>query len=144
MAYTTEERPGMSDSYADSLTDEEIAKKEAEEEGDEPLTAKSFGKKFMPQIEKKMSDMLEEKMKGTAKKETDLETQITALEAKLKEAQGVIATLAGDLPRGVKAGYRASTAPDTVTTKEAPNTPKPDPLGDMYNWMTTSLGNHPG
>ncbi|MDD3906486.1 MAG: hypothetical protein PHS46_08220 [Candidatus Omnitrophica bacterium] len=32
MAYTTEERPGMSDSYADSLTDEEIAKKEAEEE----------------------------------------------------------------------------------------------------------------
>jgi hypothetical protein len=119
-------------------------KAEAETEGDEPLTAKSFGKKFMPQIEKKMSDMLSASRKETTEKEAGLEAQITALEAKLKEAQGVIATLAGDLPRGVKAGYRASLATETVTTKEAPNTPKADPLGDMYSWMTTSLGSKPG
>ena len=62
----------------------------------------------------------------------------------LKEQQNVIMTLAGDMPRGVRNGYRASLAESTLTKKESPNQPQADPLSDMYSWMTNSLAGHPG
>lgn len=121
----------------------EKAKAETEPDGDEAAEKvdemKAFEDKFMPLIEKKMSDMIAASRKEHTEKEAGLEAQIVTLAAQLKEAQGVIQTLAGDLPRGVRAGFRASTAETTTTTKEAPNQPKADPLGEMYSWMTQSL-----
>lgn len=133
-------KKGMEGSPEEETTE---PKKEAAEEGDEE-TPKDFEKKVGAIVKKEIDAALAAQRKEMTEKEAGLEAQITALDAKLKEAQAVIVTLAGDLPRGVKAGYRASVAPETVTTKEAPNAPKPDPLGEMYNWMTQSLGSHSG
>lgn len=118
-------------------------KDEAATEGDEPITPKNFGKKAMPFVKKEIDEAIALSLKGMTEKEAGLEAQIVKLEAALKETQGVIQTLAGDLPRGVRAGFRASTAETTVTMKAAANEPKADPLGDMYSWMTSSLGSKP-
>jgi hypothetical protein len=104
----------------------------------------ALAEKIMPLIEKKMADMIAASRKETTEKEAGLEAQIAAITAQVKEAQNVIMTLSGDLPRGVRQGFRAATAAETLTTKEAPNQPKADPLGEMYSWMTQSLANHPG
>jgi hypothetical protein len=103
-----------------------------------------IAEQIMPAIEKKMSEMIAASRKETTEKEAGLEAQIVALTAQLKEQQGVIMTLAGDMPRGVRNGYRASLAESTLTKKESPNQPQADPLGDMYSWMTNSLAGHPG
>jgi hypothetical protein len=134
----------VAEKAAEGSPEEEAAEPEAEAaaEGDY-ITHKAFAEKFMPMIEKKMSDMITASRKETTEKEAGLEAQITTLTAQLKEQQAVIVSLAGDMPRGVRAGFRASTAESTLTTKESPNAPKADPLGDFQSWITTSLSNRP-
>lgn len=139
--------------------EEDKAETEADEEA-EGETPKKFEKKMTPEkkevdyeemakgLEPHISKMIEKKMaesrKESATKEAGLTKQIETLTAKLKEVEAVAKTLAGDLPRGVKDGYRASQSASTITTKEAPNQPAPDPLGDFYGWVTESLGHQTG
>jgi hypothetical protein len=130
---------------------------EAEAEGDAPkkfekkMTAKkeaeidytAMAAGLAPHITALIDARMAESRKETATKEAGLTSQITTLETKLKEVEAVAKMLAGDLPRGVKDGYRASQSSTTVTTKDATNQPAPDPLGDFYGWVTESLGHQP-
>lgn len=141
-----EEAAQVTPEVAAPVMTEKAAEPEAkpeEEAAEKPDEMAAFIEKFMPVIEKKMSDMITASRKEVAEKEAGLEAQITTLAAQVKEAQAVIVTLAGDMPRGVRAGFRASTDQSTLTTKEAPNAPKPDPLGDFQSWITTSLAQRP-
>jgi hypothetical protein len=125
-------------------TDEEEPDGDEEDGEAKPEEVDKFKKKFMPAVKKEINEMIAASRKETTEKEAGLEAQIVALTAQLKEQQNVIMTLAGDMPRGVRNGYRASLAESTLTKKESPNQPQADPLSDMYSWMTNSLAGHPG
>lgn len=107
---------------------------------------KAFGPHIDKMIDAKMNAAKKEREAADAKaaeKEAGLTAKITTLETKLKEVEAVAKTLAGDLPRGVKDGYRASQAASTITTKDAPAAPAPDPLADFYNWAVEVSHNAP-
>ena len=125
-------------------TDEEEPDGDEEDGEAKPEEVDKFKKKFMPAVKKEVNEMIAASRQETTEKEAGLEAQIVALTAQLKEQQNVIMTLAGDMPRGVRNGYRASLAESTLTKKESPNQPQADPLSDMYSWMTNSLAGHPG
>ncbi len=141
----------------DESATEAPADEEVEAEGEAP---KKFEKKMAPAKKEAEVDYvtmaaglaphitalidarMSESRKETATKEAGLTATIETLTAKLKEVEAVARTLAGDLPRGVKDGYRASQSGKVVTVKEGDG-PAPDPLGDFYGWVTESLGNQP-
>lgn len=145
---------GLKFKEGDAVVDDKAAKPvvegSPEEEKKEPPAEaaaepdwEAMSAKMAPHINKMIEAKMAAAKKETTEKEAGLTAQITALQAKVKEVEAVAKTLAGDLPRSVKDGYRASQSASTITTKELPNQPAPDPLGDFYGWVTESLGHQP-
>ena len=85
-----------------------------------------------------LSEQAQAKATAEAERQKAVDAQaakVTALEAQLGEAQKSLKELAGDLPRGVARGYRASQDEATVTKDERlkASIPQADPLSEFIN-----------
>lgn len=115
-------------------------KAEAAAEGDKPdyeAMAKGLAPHIGRMIEEKMRAMKEEQ----TTKEVGVKTALDQIAAQLKETRAIVDQLNGDLPRGVRDAYRASKDAATVTTdpKYKDNTPEQNPLGQIFNWVTSPM-----
>lgn len=116
-------------------------KAEGEPPHDDAAVDAALLEKLLPAIMEKVNAAIDEKLAGATKeraeKEAGLNSLIDALSKGLKETQTVVNTLNGDLPRGVKDGFRASQADSTIDTqKPTIDTAKEsNPIGNIYNWL---------
>lgn len=88
--------------------------------------------------------MIDERLAALGKERTEKEAGLTAqietLAAKLKEADAKLAILNSDMPRGVRAAYRASQDPATINTNTATlkeMTAPANGLEEIFAWLAS-------
>lgn len=95
-------------------------------------------------LKDKIGAMIDERLAALGKERTEKEAGLTAqietLAAKLKEADAKLEVLNGDLPRGVRAGYRASQDPATINNNAATlkeMTAPANGLEEIFAWLAS-------